>query len=59
MTNKLLENRRFNKLVNLSNVVENKFHRKNYVSTLDIIIYNFMLADADRPKSLFEQEYHR
>jgi len=56
-TSKLLMNKRFLRLLDLVSIVDKKYNRREYVSTLDIIISNVIVSDDLAPKSIYIQTF--
>lgn len=56
-TSKLLMNKRFLRLLDLVSIVDKKYNRREYVSTLDIIISNAIVSDDLAPKSIYIQTF--
>lgn len=56
---KLQNNKRFQRLLALDEIVSKRNSDTQYISSLDVIINNYISKDLIRPKSLFEQDYHK
>ena len=56
---KLQNNKRFQRLLVLELITTKRNPDTQYISSLNILIKTYIANDLIRPKSLFEQQYHK
>ena len=52
-TDKLSMNKRFKNHLRLLDIVNKKYQRRIYVTSLDLIIYNILVNDENENKSIY------
>jgi len=56
-TCKLSMNKRFLRLLALASIVDKRYNRREYITTLDVIISNTLVADDLATKSIYIQTF--